>query len=239
MSNQAALAPDFAEPIFLKPLDGFMPFSSVELSGPVVVQHHGHLTLTLDFQGQILKMLYLRNRRADWHATKGMRLDRMLDPHCDFEPWPHPWPWFSRSIFFKSRNVRNGMPDWHGTKWIRVDRVFYLLCDLELWPWFWIKGQILKMLYLRNGRVNWHGTKGMWVNRILDWHYDFELWPHPWPWPWIFKVNFWNSCTSGTGGPINMERRGYESIGCYTYYMLLSYDFDLGFWRSNFKKALS
>ena len=39
--------------------------SSMELSRPVVVQHHGHLTLTLDFQGQILKMLYLRNGRAD------------------------------------------------------------------------------------------------------------------------------------------------------------------------------
>ena len=30
----------------------------MELSILVVVQHHGHLTLTLDFQGQILKMLY-------------------------------------------------------------------------------------------------------------------------------------------------------------------------------------
>ena len=29
--------------------------SSMELSRPVVVQHQGHLTLTLDFQGQILK----------------------------------------------------------------------------------------------------------------------------------------------------------------------------------------
>ena len=38
------------------------------------------------------------------------------------------------------------------------------------------------------------------------------------------------------GGPINMERKGYESIGCYTYYVTLNYDFDLEFWRSNFKK---
>ena len=30
--------------------------SSMELSGPVVVQHQGHFTLTLDFQGQILKI---------------------------------------------------------------------------------------------------------------------------------------------------------------------------------------
>ena len=76
--------------------------SSVELTGPVVVQHHGHLTLTLDFQGQIVKMLYLRNGRADWHGMKGMWVDRMLDPHCDFELWPHPWPWpliFLRSNF--------------------------------------------------------------------------------------------------------------------------------------------
>ena len=30
----------------------------MELSRPVVVQHHGHLTLNLAFQSQILKMLY-------------------------------------------------------------------------------------------------------------------------------------------------------------------------------------
>ena len=66
----------------------------MELSRPVVVQHHGHLTLTLDFQGQILKMLYLRNGRADWHGTKGMWIDRMLlHPLCDFQCSPHPWPW--------------------------------------------------------------------------------------------------------------------------------------------------
>ena len=45
----------------------------MELSRPVVVQHHGHLTLALDFQGQILKMLYLRNGGGggggDWHGT--------------------------------------------------------------------------------------------------------------------------------------------------------------------------
>ena len=68
-------------------------WSFKELSRPVVVQHHGHLTLTLDFQSQILKMLYLRNGRADWHGTKGMWVDRMLHPLCDFQCPPHPWPW--------------------------------------------------------------------------------------------------------------------------------------------------
>ena len=83
---------------------------SMELSRPVVVQHHGHLTLTLDFQGQILQMLYLRNGRADWHGTKRMWIDRMLHPHYDFELWPHPWPWplIFKVKFWKSRNSGMG-----------------------------------------------------------------------------------------------------------------------------------
>ena len=86
--------------------------SSMELSRPVVVQHHGHLTLTLDFQGQILKMLYLRNGKADWHGAKEMWVDRILDPHCDFELWPRPWPWplIFKVKFQKSRNSGTGCP---------------------------------------------------------------------------------------------------------------------------------
>ena len=45
------------------------------------------------FQGQILKMLFLRNGTTVWHWTKGMWVDRMLDSHCDFDLWPQPWPW--------------------------------------------------------------------------------------------------------------------------------------------------
>ena len=51
------------------------------------------MTLTWDFQGEILKMLYLRNGRAHWHGIKGMWVDRMLNPCCDFQRSPHPWPW--------------------------------------------------------------------------------------------------------------------------------------------------
>ena len=49
-----------------------------------------------------------------------------------------------------------------------------------------------------------------------------------------FSMSFFlNSCISGMGGPINVEWKGYESIGCCTYYVTVSYDFDLAFWRSN------
>ena len=75
----------------------------------------------------------------------------------------------------------------------------------------------LKKLYPRNGRVDWHGTKGMWVYRTLDPHCGFESWPHPWPWPWIFKVKFCRGCISGTWRSIDMERKGCESIGCWTH----------------------
>ena len=51
------------------------------------------MTLTLDFQGQIMKNSYLRNGMTDWHGAKGMWVDKMLDSHCDFKLWPHPWPW--------------------------------------------------------------------------------------------------------------------------------------------------
>ena len=40
-------------------------------------------------------------------------------------------------------------------------------------------------------------------------------------------------------GSIDMEQKGCESIGCYTYFVTLSYDLDLGFSRSNFKNAVS
>ena len=43
------------------------------LPRPVVVQHHGHLTLTLDFQGQILKMLYL-----EWESTTSIKIAPLL-----------------------------------------------------------------------------------------------------------------------------------------------------------------
>ena len=63
LSNPAALGPDSAEHISLKPRDRFIPFEVLWNCVDIVVQHQGHLTLTRDFQGQILKMLYLGNGR--------------------------------------------------------------------------------------------------------------------------------------------------------------------------------
>ena len=117
-------------------------WSSMELSRPVVVQHHGHLTLTLDFQGQTLKMLYLRNGKADWHGTKGMWVDRMLHPLCDFQCSPHPWPWpWIFKVKFKKKVISQKWDDrfWHGIKGMWVDRMLDPCCDFQCpphpWPW--------------------------------------------------------------------------------------------------------
>ena len=74
---------------------------------------------TLDFRGQILKMLYLRNGRADWHGTKAMWINRMLHPLCDCQHSPHPWPWpwIFKVKIWKSRISGMGWPidmEWKG-----------------------------------------------------------------------------------------------------------------------------
>ena len=93
-----------------------------------------------------------------------------------------------------------------------------------------------------DGRLTW--TKGMWVDRMLHLLCDFQCPPHPWPWPWIFKVKFWKCCISGMEGPIDMEQKRCEWIGCYTHFVTFNIPLtheldDLGFLRSNFENAVS
>ena len=114
----------------------------MELSRPVV-QHGGHLTLTVDFQGQILKMLHLMNGRANWHGMVRMWVERMLHPLCDFYCSSHPWtwPWIFKVKFWKVY-FRNGMADWHGIKRMWGARMLDPCCDFQCpphrWPWPWI-----------------------------------------------------------------------------------------------------
>ena len=61
--------------------------------------------------------------------------------------------------------------------------------------------------------------------------------------PWMFKVKFLNSHISGIRGPIYMDWKRCESIGCWTHHVTLNFCFkcnlDLGFSRSNFEIAIS
>ena len=187
------------------------------------------LTLTLDFQGQILEKPYPRNRRTDWHGTKGIWIDRKPDPAL--------WLWTLTStvtltLDFKGQilkilYLRNRRADWHRIKVMWVDRMLDPLCDRHLG----FQGQILKKLYLWNGRVDWHGTKVMWVDKMLNPLCDLELWY----WTWTFKVKLWNSHIPRMGGQIDMEWKGCELIGCWTHCVTLTFnlthDLSLGFSR--------
>ena len=123
------------------------------------------ITLTLDFQGPILKMLYLRNGMADWHGTKGVWVDRMLYPLCDFQLWPQPWPWpwIFKVKFWKSRISGMGWPidmRWKGCesieRWTHVVTFnFPLTHDLGLG---FSRSDFEKVLsYEWDGRLTWNG----------------------------------------------------------------------------------
>ena len=61
---------------------------------------------------------------------------------------------------------------------------------------------------------------------------DLELWH----WPWIFHFKFWNSHSLRMGGLIDMEWKGFGSIGYWTYYVTLNFGLTHAWlWPWNFK----
>ena len=131
------------------------------------------MTFTLDFQGQILKMLYLRNGRADWHGMKWIWVDIMLDPCCDFQCSPR-----SGQILKKSY-LRNAMADWHGTKGMWVDRMLDSHCDFKLWPHPWPWPWIFKVKYWNCCNLGMGGSTHLeWKGCELDMMLDAQ-----WDWP--------------------------------------------------------
>ena len=126
------------------------------------------MTLTLDFQSQMLEKSYLRNGMAHWHGMKEMWVHRMLDPMLWLTTFPSPMTLtldFQGQILKKSYLI-NGMADWHGTKGMWVDRMLDPCCDLQCpphpWPWPWIfKVKFWKCCISGMGGfdMDWHGTK--------------------------------------------------------------------------------
>ena len=102
------------------------------------------MTLTLDFQGQILKKPFLRNGMADWHGMKEMWVDRMLDSFCDFQCLPHPWLWplIFKVKFCKCYISGMGWPidmERKGCELIGYYTHFVTFNILpKPWPWPWI-----------------------------------------------------------------------------------------------------
>ena len=51
------------------------------------------MTLTLNFQGQILNLLCLNQKWSFCHETKSKHIDWTPGLKCDQWDWPWPWPW--------------------------------------------------------------------------------------------------------------------------------------------------
>ena len=98
------------------------------------------MTLTLDFQGQTLKKSNLRNEMADWHRTKGMWVDKMIDSHCDFKLWPHPWPWpwIFKVKYWNCYNLGMGGSTHVEWKGCELDMMLDAQWD---WPWAMVHGK--------------------------------------------------------------------------------------------------
>ena len=58
-----------------------------------VVNFNVHLFHDLDLGFSRSNFEKIESQEWDGWLTKGMWVDRMLDSHCDFKLWPHPWPW--------------------------------------------------------------------------------------------------------------------------------------------------
>ena len=144
------------------------------------------MTLTLNYQGQIQNLLYLGKKWSDCHETKSKHIDWTLGLKCDHPVWLWPWPW----------------------PWIF--KVKYRICYISA-----KNGQIaskrkanisieLQASNVTNGFELDHNLD-LWILKVKC---DLVLWPRRWPWPWIFMVKFWKSCTSEWGGWLTLHKGG-------------------------------
>ena len=144
------------------------------------------MTLTLNFQGQIQNLLYLSHKWSDCQETKSKHIDWTLGLKCDHRVWLWPWPW----------------------PWIF--KVKYRICC--------ISAKIGQIASKRKANISIelqasNVTNGFELDLNLDlWilkvKCDLDLWPHRWPWPWIFKAKFWNSCISEWEGWLTLHKGG-------------------------------
>ena len=200
--------------------------------------------LTLDFHGQILKKSYLRNVMAGWRGTKGMWVDKMLDPFCNLQGWPHPWPWpwIIKVNFWKA--ISQG---WDGRlTWNKSDvsqKDVAPCCDFQRsphqWPWPWIfKVNCWKCCISGMGwpiGTVWKGCEWIewWThvvtfNLVLTLDFQGQILKNSYP---RNEIADWHA-TKG----VRVDRMLHHVV---TFNFHFTHDLDLEFSRSNFEKVVS
>ena len=108
------------------------------------------MTLTLNFQGQIWNLLYLRQKWSDCHETKSKHIDWNLGLKCDHRVWPWPWPWpwiFKVKHWICYISAKNG-PIARKRKSKHIDWTQGPKCNHQLWPWPWPWPWFFKVKYV-------------------------------------------------------------------------------------------
>ena len=175
------------------------------------------MTLTLNFQGQIWNLLYLRQKWSDCYETKSKHIDWTLyasnvtigfDLGHDFD-----LEYFEGQIW-NLLYLRQKWSDCYETKSRHIYWTQGLKCDHRFWPWPWPWPWSFKVKYgicyistksrpiatkrkantsieLQDSTV----TNGFDLGHDLDlWifnvKYDFDLWPNGCPWARMSWSNF-------------------------------------------------
>ena len=105
------------------------------------------LIFTVNFQGQIWNLLWLKQKCLDYHETKSKHFDWTLGTECVRQILPWPWPW---SLIFKVKygicfiSAKNGPT---ATKKKHTDWTRGPKCDRRIWPWPWLSPWIFKVKY--------------------------------------------------------------------------------------------
>ena len=170
---------------------------------------------------------------------KSKYIDWILGLKCDHWVWPWSWPWpwiFKVKYRICSISAKNGPISTKQKANISIEFQGFKFGH-QVWPWPWPWPWICRVKYgisyisaksgpiatelKENISIKFQGsnvTNGFDLDHNLDlWilkvKHDLALWPHTWPWPWIFMVNFWNSCISewvgrwgGVGGWLTLHK---------------------------------
>ena len=187
------------------------------------------MTLTLDFQGQILKKMYPWSWLTDWHGMKGMWVDRKLNPLCEIDLSRDLDLGFSRSNL-RITVSREWEGDWHGMKVMWVVKILNPpLRDLELRSWSWtFKAKLWNIAVSQEceGQLTWNERD---VSQQV-------VGPTKWPWPLTLphdlglgfsRLNFQIAISQEWEGQFTSKERNVGLIWCWTPYAPLTCHMDL------------
>ena len=114
--------------------------------------------LELAFKSSNLDKAVSPEWSADWHRTKGVWVDMMLDKSCEIELWP--WPWKTFKVKFRNCNIQ----EWDGWFTWNIKDVMQIRCWIPYATLNFDTNHDLTLIF----KVKFENeTKGIWINRMM------------------------------------------------------------------------